>query len=72
MLFNRCAFYDLADEAFEELKPKEKLYICAHQKTLTWDTARKRLGLGSLYSESMPNSALLAPTRRIYRTRAKK
>ena len=71
MLFNRCAFYDLADEAFEELKPNEKLYICAHQKTLTWDTARKKLGLGSLYSEFMP-SALLAPPRRIYRTRAKK
>ena len=70
MLFNRCAFYDLPDEAFKELKPNEKLYICAHQKTLTWDTARKRLGLGN--SEPMPSSALLAPTRRIYRTRAKK
>ena len=71
MLFNRCSFYDLPDEA-EKLKPGEKGFTCVHQKTLTWDTARKRLGLGSLYSESMPSSALLAPPRRIYRPRAKK
>ena len=72
MLFNRCAFYELPDEA-EKLKPGEKGFICNHQKTLTWETARKRLGLG-LYSPSGSNDigALLSFAKRQYRTRAKK
>ena len=70
MLFNRCSFYDLPDEA--ALTRGEKGFTCAHEKTLSWETARKALGLGP-YSAVTPSlSSLLAPPRRIYRTRAKK